>query len=75
MLHYIISSNKINKNYRKAFALNFFHSCSIYVLSRFDLRCTVPNLEQEKFSIKKYYENYLYSPKAGFFIKYNKATE
>jgi hypothetical protein len=24
-------------------------------------------MEQEKFSIKKYYENYLYSPKAGFF--------
>jgi hypothetical protein len=27
----------------------------------------LPNLEQEKFCIKKYYENYLYSPKAGLF--------
>jgi len=32
----------------------------------FKRRLLVPNLEQEKFAIKKYYENYLYSPKAGF---------
>jgi hypothetical protein len=33
--------NKINYNYGKKFVLNLFHSCSIYVLSRFVLRRTV----------------------------------
>jgi len=36
----------------------------------FKRRLFVPNLEQEKFSFKKYYENYFYSPKAGFFKVY-----